>query len=318
MRWWPRKTHGAKEANQVIGPPPAKSPQEDEREYLTRLAGSQLSPEMAQRWQALLRPAIRLLAAEPGQLVVARLGGRPLVPEEFVWPAWTGHGPLTFVGEVDVDAVDQSDLDPGIELPKTGRLLAFYFDGSFDNFEGIVGTWDRESLAGARLLHVQASRAECIQRATPDGVIEFKPQDLTGHQVMTFPNWEHPVLRREFGLPDQDHREWMDHPINAEPFTGALWALHADGPRHQIGGWADPEQGPVEFEVAQAVLDEPFEYGDARHTDEALRWSLLLQVASDDASDMMWGDVGALYWMTRVTPTEPTDLGRVSFTWQCG
>lgn len=250
--------------------------------------------------------------------MVARLGGTPVVPSDFTWPIWQGHGPLAFIGEVDLEALTSLALDLDLRLPSTGRLLAFYFDGSFDDFNGVVGPWDRESLAGARLLHVHRGREGCTAAATPPGVLEFKPQELTGRPITTYPNWEHPALRQEFGAEGKTHQEWMKHPVNAESFLEPLWELHAGEARHQIGGWADPEQGPVEFEVAQAALDEPFEHGDARHTEEALAWSLVLQVDSDDASEMMWGDVGALYWLARPNGHDADDLRTVSFTWQCG
>jgi uncharacterized protein YwqG len=258
------------------------------------------------------------VASVDGHPVVASLGGVPRVADGFEWPTWEGHGPLSFIGEVDLDALKRLDLELDLRLPASGRLLAFYFDGSYDDFNGLVGTWDRESLAGARLLHLPERREDCADVATPPGVLEFKPQELAGRPVTTYPNWEHPALRREFGTEGQEHQEWMSHPVNAEPFVEALFQLHAGEPRHQVGGWADPEQGPVEFEVAQAALDEPFEYGDARHTAEAFAWSLVLQVDSDDASEMMWGDVGALYWLARPNPMAGDDLETVSFTWQCG
>jgi uncharacterized protein YwqG len=315
MRWWPK---GKKEFESSSESPSAKASGESEFDYLTRLAGAHLPAEVASRWLGLLRPAIRLAPAASEDVVVARLGGVPRVPVDFVWPVWDGHGPLSFIGEVDLEAIDRLGLDLDVPLPSEGRLLAFYFDGSFDDFNGIVGTWDEDSLAGARLLHVADDTSECLEHPTPVGVPEFRSHDLTGRQVTTFPNWEHPVLRRAFGGHGQDHQEWMSHPVNAEPFADALWALHDNGPRHQIGGWADPVQGPVEYEVAQAALDGSFDYGDAAHTAEALRWSLLLQVDSDDASEMMWGDVGMLYWLCSEVSNKAGELAPVSFTWQCG
>lgn len=41
---------------------------------------------------------------------------------------------------------------------------------------------------------------------------------------------------------------------------------------------------------------------------------LLLQVASDDDADMMWGDVGQLYYLVRDAEQPEEAL----FTWQCG
>lgn len=313
MKLWPKRR------NSSTGPAPVvRGDDESDADYLRRLATAHLPEAMVEPWLGLLRPAIRLVTATDGHVVVARLGGTPRVGSNFEWPTWEGHGPLAYVGEVDLVALESLGLDLDLRLPPTGRLLAFYFDGSYDDFNGLVGTWDRESLAGARLLHLLERREDCTDAAIPPGVLEFKPQDLTGRSVITYPNWEHPALRREFGTECQEHNEWMSHPVNAEPFVEALFQLHVGEPRHQVGGWADPEQGPVEFEVAQAALDEPFDYGDTRHTAEALAWSLVLQVDSDDASDMMWGDVGALYWLARPNPSDAHDITRTSFTWQCG
>ncbi len=142
----------------------------------------------------------------------------------------------------------------GVELPSTGRLLTFYFDGSYDDFASIVGTWDRTTLAGARLVHVAEPRSTCAPLAPPDRVPEFGEQMLSGRQITTHPGWEHPLLRAELGAEDWDVDAWRAHPTQRDAFNEALFALdEGDAPRHQIGGWADPVQGPVELEVAQAA-----------------------------------------------------------------
>ena len=48
--------------------------------------------------------------------------------------------------------------------------------------------------------------------------------------------------------------------------------------------------------------------------EDASRWQLLLQVGSDDDADMMWGDVGQLYFLVD-DAGEPEEA---LFTWQCG
>jgi uncharacterized protein YwqG len=108
----------------------------------------------------------------------------------------------------------------------------------------------------------------------------------------------------------------MDHPVNADDFLEALHERHT-GPVHQVGGYAEPVQGPVEHEVADAALNNMVPYGDPRLDAEARRWELLLQVDSDDDLDMMWGDVGTLYWMARPEDLANNDLANISFTWQC-
>ncbi|HVM27909.1 MAG TPA: YwqG family protein [Mycobacteriales bacterium] len=288
---------------------------ESDLAYLTRLAEAHLPPAIAAQWLPLLRPAARLLPAPDDAPVVARLGGSPRLPADLPWPVWEGHGPLSFVGEVDLAVLAQARVDTGLQLPAEGRLAFFYFDGSYDDFAGVVGTWDPESLAGARVLHLTDDPAALVQRTAPDRVPVFGERLLTARQATTFPTWEHPALQRVFKRPGEDHSSWMQHPVNAEPFTDALHTLRAGAPAHQIGGWADLVQGPVELEVAHAVLGLGDDWDDPRLEREAERWTLLLQVDSDD--DMQWGDVGTLYWLARHDDLAAGDLSRASFTWQC-
>ncbi|MFS3127472.1 YwqG family protein [Nocardioides sp. Bht2] len=295
----------------------ASAPEVKDLAAVTRIAREHLDAETAERWLAMVRPAVRLVAACDGDAVIARFGGRPVVPAEFAWPVWEGAGPLSFVGEIDLAALAATGLETGIELPVTGRFLAFYFDGSYNNFESVVGTWDRESLAGARLIHISEPRTSGASIAPPTGVDEFGELLLSGRQITTYPGWDHPLLAAEFDAGDQDSEAWPAHPVQSDEFNEALLALDEDdSPRHQIGGWADAVQGPVELEVAQAAIPGDTVDDDAAVVAEASVWRPLLQVDSDDGG-LMWGDLGTLYWLRRESAQPASDLDLISFTWQC-
>ncbi len=286
---------------------------------MERLAREHLGPDVANQWLGLLRPAVRLVPPIAGERRVARFGGLPSAPSGFSWPEWDGHGPLTFVAEVDLVALACLGLAPGIPLPDHGRLLAFSYDGSYlDDVDAVVGTWDPETLAGARLLHVEAGPDDCAQQSAPDGATVLPEKHLTGRQTVTFPSWEHPVMEQAFGRGRASHRRWMSHPVNDDDFLEALDDLREqDEPGHQLGGWADNVQGPVEDDVAQAALGgEEAALRSREHAAEAKRWTLLLQIGSEPDLDAAWGDVGALYWMVRRERLPRLD--DVSFTWQCG
>ncbi|WP_109507900.1 YwqG family protein [Nocardioides speluncae] len=264
----------------------------------------------------MLRPAIQLTTAHPGDPIVARIGGRPRLPTDVEWPEWDGHGPLSFIAEVDLGALAQLGLDAGIPLPKQGYLSCFYFDGTYDENAGIVSVQDTDSMAGARMLHLEGDGVRRARRAA-DRVPVFEERLLTGQQIMTAPSYEHRTLVEAFGTPGQDYDEWLAHPINAEPFTKALAEMRGDGePLHQIGGWAAPEQEPVELDAAHAALELGSSWDDARVEREAERWTLLLQVDSD--GDMCWGDVGKLYWLARHDDLAADKLTDTAFTWQSG
>lgn len=267
-------------------------------------------------WLSLLRPAVQLVPSSGGTENVARLGGLPLLPDDVDWPEWPDHGPLSYIGEVRCDRLAEFSLD--IDVPVRGRLLFFYFDGSFDNYASTVGTWDASTLQGTRALHI-SEEAACSPRSAPVGIKVYSARDFAGREIVTAPGWEHPDLEAAFRRPGQDRRSFMDHPVNADAFADALHERHV-GPLHQIGGYADPVQGPVEFEVAQAAVTSALPNDDPRLSEEARRWELLFQVDTDDELGMEWGDGGVLYWMLRTDqgPDDGTKLGEVSFTWQCG
>ena len=264
---------------------------------LARLAHQHLDAETAGRWLALLRPAIRLVPARPGDTVVARLGGTPSLGAGTPWPEWPEMGPLSFVAEVDLEALASTGLDAGLALPADGRLLAFYFDDP-DGIGAIVYSGDPGSLPGSRLLHV-----------TDAGPTAQPLVELRGVQVLTWPDAEHLVLEREGldELPDAFEEALLE--ILEEE-------LGPDGYGHQLGGWAGPVQGPVEYEAAETRLGEA-RYDDA-HRAEALRWRPLLQIDSDDDAGTCWGDAGCLYWLARTDGTRPPTEADIAFTWQCG
>lgn len=110
----------------------------------------------------------------------------------------------------------------------------------------------------------------------------------------------------------------MDDPMNTDEFRLAMGDLMVElGPQHRIGGYADPVQGSVEFEVARSETAGGAAYdGDARSA-EARRWTLLAQFDTDEAADMTWGDCGALYWLIRPDDLAAGRFDTTRFTMQC-
>jgi hypothetical protein len=140
--------------------------------------------------------------------------------------------------------------------------------------------------------------------------------ELTAEPVVSFPQFEHPDLHAVFKDPGADLHAFLNHPVNSDVFLGALRARHT-GPCHQVGGYAAPVQGPVEYEIAAAALGGGIRGDDPHVRAEQARWTLLAQIDSDHRAGMMWGDCGALYWLARREDMTGSRLGPTSFTWQC-
>ena len=45
--------------------------------------------------------------------------------------------------------------------------------------------------------------------------------------------------------------------------------------------------------------------------------TLLAQIDTDNRAGMMWGDCGALYWLTRRDDLARGEYTNTAFTWQC-
>jgi Domain of unknown function (DUF1963) len=284
-----------------------------DRESVAEIASRHLPAGIAARWLRLLRPAAALRRAGASAQVAAVLGGHPALPDSVAWPMWEGHGPLSFVAAVDCAALAAVPLD--ISLSRAGALLFFYFDGQYDNHRVTVGTWDPVTLAGARVLYAGPGENASI-RECPAGIQPYPRVELAAEPVVTFPGFEHPDLQAAFRAPGEDLRSFLNHPVNEEAFLQAL-TDRRHGPCHQVGGYAAPVQGPVEYEVAAAALGNRNQGDDPQLHAEQARWTLLAQIDSDGGAGMMWGDCGCLYWLARRAEMSDSRLTPTSFTWQC-
>lgn len=282
---------------------------------LRALAHERLPSDVADRFCALLEPRAQILStARPGDVQVGVLGGEPLLPESAGWPVWEGHGPLSFVASLDCGPL--SAAQTGLALPTAGTLLFFYFDGQADNFETWVNPSVADSRPGARVLYIPAG-TPVQPRPTPSPLEPYRRVPLRADPAVELPQITSPRLYEPLGLDDETV---STDPTYAE-FQEAVWNLRRVS--HQVGGEPDPVQGEVEYEVG----DFPQEWDldsfnpDNPHLDdilaEASRWRLLLQIASDEDAGMMWGDAGALYWLTTAEDLAARRFDQARFTWQC-
>ncbi|MFC8262695.1 YwqG family protein [Streptomyces sp. NPDC057291] len=278
---------------------------------LRALAHQHLPLDVAERWVGLLRPAVRLEAAEAADIAVGQMGGLPKLSADVEWPSWEGHGPLSFIASVDCAMLRVGAVD--IMLPIEGTLSFFYFDGQLDDGEALVLADDCESWAGACVLYTRAED-KCGERDAPAALQPYPKVPLTARLGMTAAEPWHPQVRDVFA-PGAPLGNRYDHPVCSQDFLDALWEFDGEV-GHQIGGHAHSVQNPVEIEVAEAVMDGDVSWGDPALDKEIRNWVLLAQFDSADAADMMWGDAGALYWLIRPQDLAERRFDRAMFTWQ--
>jgi uncharacterized protein YwqG len=235
------------------------------------------------------RPAVRLVP-DPAMLVrdrSTRLGGSPELPSSIAWPR-DDDDPLSFVAQVNLADVAPYEAE-GL-LPRDG-LLSFFYAAVKQEAWG----FDPADHGSAAVLYVPAT-AETHTREPPtdlshEGV--FRPVSLQPQAETTFAPWESYDVET-LGM------------TRDEGFAYAGICHERDDVIHRLLGHPDPVQGDMQVEC-QLVTNglycgDSTGYQDPRAADlraGAAEWRLLLQIDSQDEAEMMWGDVGRIYyWIT--------------------
>jgi uncharacterized protein YwqG len=212
--------------------------------------------------------------------------------------------PLSFMAQVNLAGM--SGLTNGV-LPATG-LLSFFYEAvdqpwGFDPADS--GGW------AVKYWPADAALARCEYPSGLDQSGRFRTMRLAGRREWTFAPWEFSEVAR-LGL-DRD-----------EQFR--LADLHGSGDQttHRLLGHPDPIQGDMQLEcqLASHGLNggDSTSYGDRRRRlveSGAASWRLLLQLDSQDEIDMMWGDVGRLYYWVPEHALQRHDWDDVWLILQC-
>jgi uncharacterized protein YwqG len=259
--------------------------------------------DKAEALMAVVRPCVRV-NAEPAEdetipVGVSKIGGQPDLPEGFAWPMWEHEPPDWYAKEkqpipdrvrplgflAQFNLAEAAPYDVGHLLPTSGMLYFFY-----DYVEQPWAQSVREG-DGARILYYEGSDVQ--RRHAPENLPahnRFTACRVTFELAYTLPMYYTPYVEHRRGeqamFPDavalSDEEEEGYEVVE-------LAAL--DGSGHQLLGHPIPVQHSVEVECEAHVA------GMNLNTNRnARRWRLLLQLDSDNKANMMWGDLGNLYF----------------------
>lgn len=224
-------------------------------------------------------------ATDDTQLPVgaSKLGGAPDLPAGAVWPIWQGAS-MSFVAQIQLGDVRPFDAEN--RLPANGLLLFFY-----DARQQAYGA-DPADRGGWQVGMI--ARGQQLQRAAPPADLavnsRFTPCALAFARVTTLPQ------RPEVLLPKLD---WTSAERQLyDDFVATLLAADPAAPRHQLLGHPDTLQDDMHLQCALAAngvadINDPRAAALAKTAPE---WQLLLQIDSDDAAGMRWGNTGMLYY----------------------
>ncbi len=311
--------------------------------FLSRLFSSgktarmTLTPERRRAFTELMdslaRPGIdfRLLPdAPPVPVGGTKIGGCPDLPPDFVWPHYRvpegdGTRPLAFMAQVNL--AEAALHDPRHELPPTGMLLFFYdmesFCWGFNPADAgsacVLYVEDVTSLRRGRFPDALEAEYRYDERAVAlapalippdyantDAKTEAAIAELAGGDGERGADW-YIDLRQEYrgyGAGDENGTYLLGYPDIQQDVMEEECELVRRG--YNTGGNDTRRPGEAEqAEIARAAQD----------------WCLLFQLASimdDGKSELMFGDLGNLYFWIRRQDLAARDFGKAWVILQCG
>lgn len=228
----------------------------------------------------------------------SRLGGKPAVPADFIWPYYPEQSderrPLAFIAQIDLN--DIAELDDENLLPKSGMLSFFY------ELEEMTWGFDPADKGSARVFYFP-DVSELSIPASPDlteGYAELPEFALDFEKNISIPSYE-----------DFDPDGEFDCDDFYECAVRLGYDIDEEINRTKLLGYPDLIQEPMSEECEMvfrgfgcgspedhAMISEE-EKADIRA--QADEWILLFQVGSimDDDSELMFGDCGNIYYWIR-------------------
>jgi uncharacterized protein YwqG len=261
-----------------------------------------------QRLAPLVRPAVRLLTTRSaGELALgaSRVGGAPDVPQGFSWPHWRDK-PLQFLAQIELERAG------GGALPSSGHLL-FFYDADQDAWG-----FDPQDRGSGVVCYLPAGTQLTRSERPGEGSSETRIAPCT----LDFEFYE--------DLPEFETFDPMERELTEEGDEG-YWdvrELLASGPdgaaAHKLLGHPNTIQGQMQLECQLA--SHGINCGTAAGYNEprakelasgAKDWRLLFQLDTDDNAELMWGDVGTLYFWIREQDLAELRFDRVWTVLQC-
>ena len=199
---------------------------------------------------------------------------------------------MSFIAQLDLSEVAR--YTQALPLPTSGALVFFY------DCEQRAWGFDAEDKGCSLVSYVPGPATTLVRTSPPNRIPDtgiFSPCALTFQPDENLPDpWAPHFVP---GLSEDERSLLVDFTEEHDEVYGEAQA----DPRHRLGGHADCVQNSMELEcqlVTHGLYcgnSTGYENPAAKELQPgALDWRLLLQIDTDDAADMMWGDVGRIYY----------------------
>jgi uncharacterized protein YwqG len=256
------------------------------------------------QFESKIRSEINIALTENNNIKLgkSKFGGKPDLPKNVDWFKEDNGKPLAFIAQINLR--DIKNIDISKSLPEKGVLYFFYsaeqeawgFDYKDKNKFKVYFSKETDNLETKQI---------------PTGLSEFnmyKSCELTFSKSYSLPSLENDFVLKELNREEKDIYDLITYPeVN-----------------HKLFGYANSVQGDMELKcelVTKGLSFEDYRTFDSHKTEkfekEKDEWKLLLQIDSDDKTEMMWGDSGRLYFWMKQKDLENLEFEKAWFILQC-
>jgi uncharacterized protein YwqG len=235
----------------------------------------------------------------------SKFGGKPDLPYDITWPEYKRES-MSFLAQINLKAASRYDYSN--VLPDSGMLYFFY-----DKNQEVWGS-DLSEYNGWKVIYSEDKNL--TRQEFPidlDNHVRFKPGLLIFERQKSLPGWG---LNEYYEIGFNDEEDDRYH-----GFLEKVCKINEIS-NHMLG-YPEAVQNDV-FDECQTVFEDAreekqfntiFKEDDLNKKDDD--WILLLQLDSNECCNMMWGDVGRLYFVIREKDLVSKNFQRTWLVFQC-
>jgi uncharacterized protein YwqG len=234
-----------------------------------------------------------------------KFGGVPHLPKNMSWFKDKNEEPMSFVGQINFEEVAIYDTEN--KLPSTGILYLFY---------DIEQPWgfDPKDKGAKKIFYFTGQKSELTRTEKPNNIdneLFFKPGKVSFQPSIDVLDYWSSLIN--FDLTEEENERYWN--LKQEIFQEPIHKLLGHSNNIQVGMELECELVTNGLYCGEpSVYETPKAKELAKNIDQ---WQLLLQVDTDDETEMFWGADGRIYLWIKEEDLKNKDFEKSWLILQC-
>lgn len=261
--------------------------------------------KVAKKAKKSINMTLKHVNEEEIKLGSTKFGGVPHLPQNISWFKDEKEDPMSFVGQINFEEVAKYDTEN--KLPSTGILYLFYDTEQSWGF-------DPKDKGAKKIFYFTGQKSELIRTEKPsniDNELFFKPAKVSFQSSTNVLDYWSDLI--DFDLTEEENERYWN--LKQEIFQEPIHKLLGHSNNIQVGMELECELVTNGLHCGEpSVYETPKAKELAKNIDQ---WQLLLQVDTDDETEMFWGADGRIYLWIKEEDLKNKDFEKSWLVLQC-